>query len=90
MTNLASEIVISNRLAGLELAKYVQLRLVNEHDSIEKIAEDFDNDTKFIMGIVEFLIDIKWVKQTSTGVYKTTRKGKNSIITRQKWLANFI
>lgn len=86
---MASEIVIPDKLLGLELVKYVQLRLVNDHESIEKIAEDFDNDTKFIMGVVDFLIDIDWIKLTPTGSYKTTAKGKNSIITRQKWLANF-
>jgi hypothetical protein len=86
---LTSEIVIPDKLLGLELAKYVQLRLVNDHDSIEKIAEDFDDDAKFITGVVDFLIDIDWIKLTPTGAYETTAKGKNSIITRQKWLANF-
>ncbi|MGH9974605.1 MAG: hypothetical protein ACRD8Z_02040, partial [Nitrososphaeraceae archaeon] len=51
-------------LSGLELAKYVQLRLINNHDSIEKIAEDFDNDKKFILGVVEFLYDVKWIKHS--------------------------
>jgi hypothetical protein len=43
------------KLSGLELAKYVQLRLANEHDSIEKIAENFDNDIRFVLGVVYFL-----------------------------------
>jgi hypothetical protein len=31
-----------NKLSGLELAKYVLLRFVNQRNSIEQIAENFD------------------------------------------------
>lgn len=60
-------------LLGLELAKYVQLRLANDHDSIEKIAENFDNDTRFILGVVDFLTDISLIKQDFSGNYRMTR-----------------
>ena len=72
------------RLSGLELAKYVLLRLINDHDKIEKIAVDFDDDKKFILGVVDFLKDIGWVKQDPSGTYRITKKGKGNIITRRR------
>jgi predicted methyltransferase len=50
------------------------LRLVNDHDNIEKIAVDFDEDKKFIVGVVDFLTDIGWLKQDEKS-YQITRKG---------------
>jgi hypothetical protein len=57
-------------LGGLELAKYILLRLVVQNDSIERLAQDFDNDTRFINGVVKFLQDIGWIKQNGTGGYQ--------------------
>lgn len=77
-----------NTLSGLELAKYVLLRLVNDHDSIEEIAEHSDNDKKLISEVVKFLNDIRWIKQDVNGVYKITTKGKNNMISQQEPLVN--
>ena len=79
----------SNGLSGLELAKYVLLRLVNNHDSIERIAEDFDGDKKFILGVVDFLTDIKWLTQYENGAYQMTRNGKTYTINRKRSVAEF-
>jgi hypothetical protein len=57
-------------LGGLELAKYILLRLVVQNDSIERLAQDFDNDARFINGVVKFLQDIGWIKQNGTGGYQ--------------------
>ena len=57
-------------LGGLELAKYILLRLVVQNDSIERLAQDFDNNTRFINGVVKFLQDIGWIKQNGTGGYQ--------------------
>jgi hypothetical protein len=57
-------------LGGLELAKYKLLRLVVHNESIERLAQDFDNDTRFINGVVKFLQDIGWIKQNGTGGYQ--------------------
>jgi predicted transcriptional regulator len=75
-----------SRLSGLELAKYVLLRLTNDRDNVEKIAEDFENDRLFISGVVDFLKEIGWVKQNKKGTYNITKKGKENIITHQKQL----
>jgi hypothetical protein len=57
-------------LTGLELAKYILLRLVYNNESIEHLAEDFDNDVRFINSVVKFLKDVRWIKQDSTGRYQ--------------------
>ena len=59
-------------LGGLELAKYLLLRLVDNNESIERLAQDFDNDVRFINGVVKFLKDVGWIKQDSTGGYQMT------------------
>jgi hypothetical protein len=59
-------------LTGLELAKFILLRLVNNNESIEQVAEDFDNYVRFIDGVVKFLKDVGWVVQDSTGGYQMT------------------
>ena len=59
-------------LGGLELAKYILLRLVVHNESIERLAQDFDNDVRFINGVVKFLKDVGWIKQDSTGGYQMT------------------
>jgi len=83
------QIVNTNSLTGLELAKYVLLRLVNDHDNIEKIAVDFDNDEKFVSGVVDFLIDVEWMMQDKNGEFKITGKGKTYTISRKRPLVNF-
>lgn len=67
-------------LTGIRLAKYVLNRLTNDHDKIEMIAKDLDNDERFTLGIVNFLLDVDWVKQDSNGAYLITSKGKTSTI----------
>lgn len=63
-------------LSGLELAKYVLARLVDSQ-SIEELAREFDNDFRFIKGVIEFLKDIGWVKQDSTSsLYRMTEIGR--------------
>lgn len=78
------QIVNTNSLSGLELAKYVLGRLTNDQNTIEKIAEDFDNNRKFISDVVDFLKDIGWIKQNQDGSYQVTRKGRTSTIKRER------
>jgi hypothetical protein len=66
-----------SKLSGLELAKYVLLRLVDNHDSVEKVAKDFDNDVRFILGEIDLLKVIGWIEQDLTsGIYQITENGK--------------
>ena len=41
-------------LTGLELAKYILLRLVDNHESIKQISKDFDDDIRFVNSIIRF------------------------------------
>jgi hypothetical protein len=59
-------------LTGLELAKYIMLRLVDNHESIEYLSKNFDNDVRFIERVVDFLKDIKWIEQDHEGLYHMT------------------
>ena len=65
-------VLINDQLVGLELAKYIVLRLVENNESIEKVSEDFDNDVRFINGVVKFLKDVGWIKQDGTDDYQMT------------------
>jgi hypothetical protein len=68
-------------LTGLELAKYIILRLVDNHESIEHLSKNFDNDVRFIERVVDFLIDIKWIEQDHEGVYQMTNDIKLKVNT---------
>ncbi len=89
MTVIDNSGINTSNLSGVELAKYVLLRLTNDHDSIEKVAEDFDNNKTFILGVINFLNEVGWIKQVSVGVYRMTNKGKNNTITHHKQTVNF-
>jgi len=66
-------------LAAVELAKYVLAKLV-DIQSIEKLAEEFDGDARFINGVVEFLKDIGWLKQERRSeLYQLTKIGKMKV-----------
>ena len=63
--------MMDDNLTGLELAKFIILRLVENNESIEQLAEDFENDVRFITRVVTFLKDIGWIKEdSSTGSYQ--------------------
>ena len=48
-----------------------------DNQSVEKISEDFDNDVRFITGVVDFLKDIRWIKQDRiSGLYQITENGR--------------
>jgi hypothetical protein len=52
------------------------MRLV-DNQSLEKLAEEFDDDVQFINGIVDFLKDIRWIKQDRiSGLYQITEIGR--------------
>ena len=76
------QIVNTDSLSGLELAKYVLDKLTIDQSTIGRISEDFDNDKEFISGVVDFLEDIGWIIQDRNGSYHVTRKGQTSTIKR--------
>jgi hypothetical protein len=60
-------VLINDELVGLELEKYIVLRLAENNGSIEKISEDFGNDVHFISRVIKFLEDHAWIKQDGFG-----------------------
>jgi predicted transcriptional regulator len=71
-------------LFGLSLARYILVRLIDNHERFEKVAEDFDNDPQFISSIIDFLKDIKWIEQDlESGSYQLTEKGKIELARRE-------
>jgi predicted transcriptional regulator len=64
------------------------MKLVNAQESVEEIAESFDNDKGLISQVVEYLNNMRWIRQEQNGTYKITTKGKNNMIARQKPLIN--
>jgi hypothetical protein len=56
--NIQTQIDISVSLA---IAKYVLLKLV-DGQSVNNLIAEFDNDAIFIYSIIQFLIDMGWVK----------------------------
>jgi hypothetical protein len=52
------------------------MRLV-DNQSVEKLAEDFDDDVRFINDVVDFLKDIRWIKQDRiSSLYQLTEIGR--------------
>jgi hypothetical protein len=48
-----------------------------DNQSVEKLAEDFDDDVRFITGVVDFLKDIRWIKQDrNSGLFQMTEIGR--------------
>jgi hypothetical protein len=81
---MADDLIINaHELRGLELAKYVLLRLL-DRKTIEGIAGNFDNSKKFVSETVDLLFDIGWIKQDTNGNCKITTKGQKSKIIRRR------
>jgi hypothetical protein len=67
-------------LIALGLAKYILLKLV-DGQCVESLVKEFDNDASFVDGVIEFLIDIKWVEYDHVrGLYHMTKIGEREII----------
>jgi hypothetical protein len=64
--------MINDALTGLELAKYILLRLVDNNETIEQVAVDIENDVRFVTRVVKFLKDVGWIKQDINGSYQMT------------------
>ena len=48
--------------------------------SVESLTEEFDNDTIFIDGVIEFLKDMEWIKYNHiSGLYRMTKIGEMKV-----------
>jgi hypothetical protein len=69
-----------DRLRGLSLAIYTLKQLTNNHHSnIIDIARKYDHDENFVMSVIDFLKDIRWLSQDENGKYIVTEQGLKEI-----------
>jgi DNA-binding IclR family transcriptional regulator len=68
------QIVTTNELIGVEIIKYLLSRLVVDHVGIERMAEELDHDEKLVSEVLDFFIDIGWIRQNTNGTYRITSK----------------
>ena len=53
-------------------------RLTNNGDTAKELAQDFDGNEDFVLGIIAFLKDIRWMKEEQAGEYVTTDRDTKS------------
>jgi hypothetical protein len=78
MPKFPYEIQYTERLKGLSLAMHT-LNLLNDEKQdfdITNIANEFDQTEKFVLSVIEFLKDIKWLIQDENGKYSITEQAK--------------
>ena len=72
------EVQYTQRLKALSLAMHT-LNLFNDEKQdfdITNIANEFDQTEKFVLSVIEFLKDIKWLIQDENGKYSITEQAK--------------
>jgi hypothetical protein len=63
--------IVRRDLSGLASARYILKRITNG-DSIQRLIEDFDNDSRFVLTLVSFLEDVELLKRELNGMYTIT------------------
>lgn len=72
-----NEVQYTQRLKGLSLAIHTLNQLNNKQDlDITNIANEFDQNEKFVLSVIEFLKDINWLRQNENGKYNVTEQAK--------------
>jgi hypothetical protein len=65
-----------DRLRGLSLAIHTLKQLTsNHHSNIIDIARKYDHDENFVMSVIDFLKNIRWLSQDQNGKYSVTEQG---------------
>ena len=70
----------SNRLKGLDLARHILRKLKNNDFDINSIKNDYDDNEKFVISIIEFLKQVEWIKQDEDGKYRLTLEGQKNCL----------
>jgi Mn-dependent DtxR family transcriptional regulator len=65
------------RLAGLELAGYVLMRIAGEGDTVEELTQGLDDKESYVSTLTYILEDIGWIEQDPSGKYTITDKGNS-------------
>ena len=81
MTTFPYDVQDHDRLRGLSLAIHTLKQLTNNHNSnIIDIAKKYDHDENFVMSVIDFLKDIRWLSQDENGKYIVTEQGLKEIL----------
>ena len=75
----------TDRLKGLELARYVLHKLHRKNFDLKSLATEFDGSEKFVKSIIEFLIEIEWVTQDENGTYRLTSEGHRNCLDKLRF-----
>jgi hypothetical protein len=71
-----------DKSSNIEETFYLAHFLQSSHfdRSIISVVPEFDNNERFVLGIIDFLEDIRWMeKESNSGEYIITEKGNNQI-----------
>jgi hypothetical protein len=68
-------------LSGLELAEFILKRLTEDGYTTEKLTQEFDGNEKYVLSLLDFLKDIRWMKEepSGSGKYVITDKAKSEL-----------
>jgi hypothetical protein len=58
------------------------MKLIYEHKQVEELFPEFDNNERFVLSVIDFLEDIRWIEKegdSSDEYIIITEKGKNQI-----------
>ncbi len=55
--------VNTDRLSGINLAKYVLNRLAQNGDTVQTLSRDFDGNEASVLSLISFLEDVGWMKE---------------------------
>ena len=80
MTTFPYDVPDQIRLRGLSLAIHTLKQLTtNQGSNIIDIANKYDSDQNFLMSVIDFLKDIRWLSQDENGKYIVTEQGVKEI-----------
>jgi hypothetical protein len=66
-------------LSGLELAEYILKRLTEDGYTTEKLTQEFDGNEKYVLSLLDFLKDIRWMEEDYSGKYIVTDKARSEL-----------
>ena len=80
MTTFPYDVPDQIRLRSLSLAIHTLKQLTtNQGSNIIDIAKKYDSDQNFVMSVIDFLKDIRWLSQDENGKYIVTEQGVKEI-----------
>ena len=66
-------------LSGLELAEYILKGLTEDGYTTEKLTQEFDGNEKYVLSLLDFLKDTRWMREESSGKYVITDRAKSEL-----------